>query len=80
MWRMPLFDEHEKAMRSRVADLKNSGSREAGASTAAGFLAAFAGDGPWAHLDIAGTAWGNKADGYDVPGATGVGVQGISQE
>ena len=75
MWHMPLFDEHEKAMRSRVADLKNSGSREAGASTAAGFLAAFAGDGPWAHLDIAGTAWGNKADGYDVPGATGVGVR-----
>jgi leucyl aminopeptidase len=75
LWRMPLFDEHEKAMKSRVADLKNSGSREAGASTAAGFLAAFAGAGPWAHLDIAGTGWGNKSDGAHVPGATGVGVR-----
>ena len=44
-------------------------------STAAGFLAAFAGKGPWAHLDIAGTAWGKKSDGYNVPGATGVGVR-----
>ena len=75
LWRMPLFDEHEKAMKSKVADLQNSGSRNAGASTAAGFLAAFAGDGPWAHLDIAGTAWGSKSDGIESPGASGVGVR-----
>ncbi|MEE2665495.1 MAG: leucyl aminopeptidase [Myxococcota bacterium] len=74
-WRMPLFDEHERAMKSTVGDLKNAGARDAGASTAAGFLAAFAGDGPWAHLDIAGTAWGSKADGCNVAGATGVGVR-----
>ena len=49
LWRMPLFDEHEKAMKSKVADLQNAGSRDGGASTAAGFLAAFAGDRPWAH-------------------------------
>ena len=75
MWRMPLFDEHERAMKSTVGDLKNSGARDAGASTAAGFLAAFAGKGSWAHLDIAGTGWGNASDGYNVPGATGVGVR-----
>lgn len=75
MWRMPLFDEHEKAMKSTVGDLRNAGSRDAGASTAAGFLAAFAGERPWAHLDIAGTGWGSKNEGYDVPGASGVGVR-----
>jgi leucyl aminopeptidase len=75
MWRMPLFEAHERAMKSSVGDLKNAGAREAGASTAAGFLAAFAGDGPWAHLDIAGTAWGSANDGYSVAGASGVGVR-----
>jgi len=75
MWRMPLFDGHQQAMKSTVGDLKNSGARDAGASTAAGFLAAFAGDGPWAHLDIAGTAWGSKNNGCNVAGATGVGVR-----
>ncbi|MCA9509826.1 MAG: leucyl aminopeptidase, partial [Myxococcales bacterium] len=75
MWRMPLFPEHARAMKSSVADLKNAGSRDAGASTAAGFLQAFAGDRSWAHLDIAGTAWGDKSAGWDVPGASGVGVR-----
>jgi len=75
MWRMPLFPEHERAMKSSVADLKNAGARDAGASTAAGFLASFVGDRRWAHLDIAGTAWGDKTAGYDVAGATGVGVR-----
>ena len=72
---MPLFEEHKKAMRSTVADLKNAGSRDAGASTAAGFLSAFAGDRSWAHLDIAGTADTEKPDGYTPRGATGVGVR-----
>jgi leucyl aminopeptidase len=58
-----------------VGDLKNAGPRAGGASTAAGFLAGFAGDGPWAHVDIAGTAWGGKNDGYNVAGASGVGVR-----
>ena len=75
LWRMPLFDEHERAMKSTVGDLKNAGARDAGASTAAGFLAAFAGEGSWAHLDIAGTAWGGDSAGYKVAGATGVGVR-----
>ncbi|MEE3330897.1 MAG: leucyl aminopeptidase [Myxococcota bacterium] len=77
LWRMPLFDAHEQAMKSKVADLQNAGARDGGASTAAGFLASFAGDGPWAHLDIAGTAWGNKSGGCDVRGASGVGVRAL---
>jgi len=77
IWPMPLLDEHAREMRSDVADLKNAGGRNAGASTAAGFLSAFAGDGPWAHLDIAGTAWGTRAEGYHVKGATGVGVRAL---
>jgi leucyl aminopeptidase len=77
LWRLPLFDEHEKAMKSKVADLQNAGARDAGTSTAAGFLASFSGPGPWAHLDIAGTAWGNKSGGYDVSGASGVGVRAL---
>ena len=75
LWRLPLFDGHERAMKSKVADLQNAGARDAGTSTAAGFLASFAGDGPWAHLDIAGTAWGSKTGGYDASGASGVGVR-----
>jgi leucyl aminopeptidase len=74
-WPMPLLQEHRDAMRSQVADLKNAGGREAGASTAAGFLAAFTGDTPWVHLDIAGTGWMDKAGPYQGRGATGVGVR-----
>jgi leucyl aminopeptidase len=59
-----------------VADIKNSGGRHAGASTAAAFLSHFVGNTPWAHLDIAGTAWTTAAqNGYQPRGATGVGVR-----
>ena len=75
MWPLPLFEEHKRAMRSNVADLKNAGGRASGASTAAGFLSAFAGDVAWAHLDIAGTGWGDKTEGYTTRGASGVGVR-----
>jgi leucyl aminopeptidase len=74
-WPMPLWDEHKKHVRSQIATVKNSGGRDAGASTAAGFLAAFVGDTPWVHLDIAGTAWVTKAGPYQPLGATGVGVR-----
>jgi len=74
-WPMPLWEAHRKAVRSEVAQLKNTSGREAGASTAAAFLAAFVEDTPWAHLDIAGTAWTTKAEGYHPRGATGVGVR-----
>ncbi len=74
-WPMPLFDAHRNAMRSTIADLKNTGGREAGASTAAGFLDSFVGTTPWVHLDIAGTGWTSGARGYQPRGATGVGVR-----
>jgi len=73
---MPCADDHREAMRSQIADLKNvSGSRDAGASTAAAFLSTFVGDTPWAHLDIAGTAYTSKSGPCQPFGATGVGVR-----
>jgi leucyl aminopeptidase len=75
MWPMPLFDAHRRAMRSTVADLKNTGGRDAGISTAAGFLAAFVGETPWVHLDIAGSANTGVRTPYHRGGATGVGVR-----
>ena len=74
-WPMPLQKEHRNAMKSPIADLKNAGGRDAGASTAAGFLQAFVGDTPWTHLDIAGTAWTSKTGPTQSHGATGVGVR-----
>jgi len=55
MWHLPTFDEYKEQNKSDVADIKNTGGRDAGASTAALFIGEFAGDTPWVHLDIAGT-------------------------
>jgi leucyl aminopeptidase len=57
-WQLPLWDEYKKQLKSPVADLCNVGGRAAGSITAAYFLSEFAGDSRWAHLDIAGTAYG----------------------
>ena len=70
-WPLPLFDEYTEQIRGDVADLKNSGGRYGGALTAGAFLKEFA-DFPWAHLDIAGTAYGKKGNAYTPKGATGV--------
>jgi leucyl aminopeptidase len=79
-WPMPLLDEHRDQMKSPVADLKNvSGSRDAGACTAAAFLSRFVGDVPWAHLDIAGTAYTSKPGPCQPYGATGFGVRLLVQ-
>jgi leucyl aminopeptidase len=75
VWPLPLWDEHKQHVKSRVGDLKNSAGREGGAITAAAFLAHFAEGTPWAHLDIAGTGWTEKAGPYQPAGATGVGVR-----
>jgi leucyl aminopeptidase len=75
LWQLPVFDEYGENMKSDIADLKNSGSRDAGASKAAWFLKQFVGATHWAHLDIAGTAWCDKARPYCPKGATGVGVR-----
>ena len=75
-WEMPLFKEYRKSIDSDIADIKNiSGSRYGGAIVAAIFLSEFAGDGPWAHLDIAGPARTRETSGEHVKGASGVGVR-----
>jgi leucyl aminopeptidase len=56
-WRMPLDDEYGEGLKSNFADVANIAGRAGGAVTAAKFLQRFVGDFPWAHLDIAGTAW-----------------------
>jgi len=75
VWPLPLWDAHKKHVRSKIANVKNTGGRDAGSSTAAAFLAAFVGDTPWVHLDIAGTAWATQPGPYQSIGATGVGVR-----
>jgi leucyl aminopeptidase len=66
-WRMPLDDEYSEGLKSNFADVANVGGRAGGAITAAKFLQRFAGKFPWAHLDIAGSAWKSGA----AKGATG---------
>jgi len=80
-WRLPLHDTYRRYIRSTFADLRNSsGQRYAQAPYAARFLQEFAGDGPWAHLDIAGTAYLERGRGdlYTQKGATGYGVRLIA--
>jgi leucyl aminopeptidase len=57
LWRMPLWDDYQELIKSNFADLANIGGPDGGSITAACFLSRFAKDYPWAHLDIAGTAW-----------------------
>lgn len=78
-WPMPVFEEYAELLKSEMADLVNSAGRPAGAITAALFLKEFAGDLPWAHLDIAGTAWLDEARPYAPKGATGVGVRTLAE-
>ncbi len=75
MWELPLFEEYKDQIKSDIADLKNTGGRPAGAITAGLFIAAFAAGKPWVHVDIAGTVSSDKDKGYNVKGATGVGVR-----
>jgi leucyl aminopeptidase len=57
VWRLPLWEEYQEQLKSNFADLANVGGKDAGSVTAACFLARFAEEFRWAHLDIAGTAW-----------------------
>ena len=75
IWQLPMYEEYKDQNKSDVADIKNVGGRYAGAITAAQFLAEFAGDTPWVHLDIAGTFLSEKEGGYLVKGGTGVMVR-----
>jgi leucyl aminopeptidase len=79
VWPMPLFEEYADQLRSEIADMVNSGGRPAGACTAAMLLKEFAGGLPWAHLDIAGTAWADEAKPYQPKGATGQAVRTLAE-
>lgn len=76
VWQFPLWDAYRDMIKSDIADIKNVAGRAGGAIVAAAFLDAFVGNYPWAHLDIAGTAWNEHPPrSYCAPGATGVGVR-----
>jgi leucyl aminopeptidase len=78
-WPMPLYEEYTEQLRSEIADLVNTGGRAAGACTAAVFLKEFAGDLPWVHLDIAGTAWADDAKPWQPKGPTGIAVRALAE-
>jgi len=75
VWRLPLQQKHRDAMKGHVADLKNTGPREGGALTAAGFLSHFTEGARWAHLDIAGTVWNDPGTALNPTGGTGFGAR-----
>ncbi|PVB63399.1 leucyl aminopeptidase [Labrenzia sp. 011] len=79
LWRLPLSKEYDKLVDTPNADVKNTGGRWAGSITAAQFLQRFANDVPWAHLDIAGTAFGAPKDDICQSWASGYGVRLLNQ-
>ena len=76
LWRFPMSEAYDKLLESHIADMKNVGPRGAGSITAAQFIKRFVDDGVrWAHLDIAGMVWSDKAGAMHDKGATGYGVR-----
>lgn len=76
LWELPLFKDYRKSLDSNIADIKNiTGSRYGGAIAAALFLSEYAGDGDWAHLDIAGPSLRSETYGEHVKGASGMAVR-----
>ncbi len=75
LWRMPLGEEYDKQIKSDIADMKNIGGRPGGSISAAQFIQRFVNSKPWAHLDIAGTAWAAKDLPLSPKGATAYGVR-----
>ncbi len=78
VWELPLYEEYKEEMKGEIADLKNigyKGGKYAGAITGAVFLQKFVGDVPWAHLDIAGSAWYEQGKHYVCKNGTGFGVR-----
>jgi leucyl aminopeptidase len=70
-WELPLWDDYREQLTSDIADVKNTGGRPAGSITAGWFLREFVEGYPWAHLDIAGTAWNDRETPLQVRGPTG---------
>ena len=79
MWRMPLWDDYKDQIKSTVANVKNTGGPAAGSITAATFLHEFAGNTPWAHLDIAAVSSTDSDRGWQTRGATGQPVRTLVQ-
>ncbi|GCE20379.1 leucyl aminopeptidase [Dictyobacter kobayashii] len=78
-WPMPLDEEYGEYIKSDIADIKQTGGREAGAVTAAKILENFVGTAKWAHLDIAGTSYVDSVKAYQEKGGTGVGVRTLAE-
>ena len=78
-WPLPLYDEYFDQIRSEIADMINSGGRAGGACTAAIFLREFTNDLPWAHMDIAGTAWAEEGKPFQAKGPIGVAVRTLAE-
>jgi leucyl aminopeptidase len=79
VWELPLWEGYYEQIKSDIADMKNTGGRDGGVITAAALLSKFVQDYPWAHLDIAATAWTGKDRPYTPKGATGIGVRLLTQ-
>jgi len=79
VWELPLWNEYKELNKSDIADVKNSGGRPAGSITAGWFLREFVEGFPWAHLDIAATAYTERDDPALVKGPTGIGVRLFSE-
>ncbi len=79
LWRLPLGEVYVKQIKSQVADIKNTGGKPAGSITAAEYLHQFVGKVPWAHLDIAGTAWDFTEKSYIPKGPSGFGVRTLTE-
>ena len=77
MWRLPLPENLKEMLKSKIADMRNTGERAGGALTAGLFLSEFVGDARWMHVDIAGPAMASKAWGITTPGGSGVPVATI---
>ena len=75
LWHLPSGNEYLEEMKSKIADLKNIGTRWGGACSAAAFLGSFAAEAKWAHIDMAGTDMSDAASNCQTPGATGFGVR-----
>lgn len=78
-WPMPLDEDYGESIKSEIADIKQTGGREAGAVTAAKILEHFVGEAKWAHLDIAGTSYVDSVKAYQEKGGTGVGVRTLAE-
>lgn len=77
LWQLPLVDDYEDDIKSSVADIKNTGSGYGGTIAGGLFLRHFVGKVKWAHLDIAGPAWGERGLHYTPKGGTGFGIRTI---